>query len=66
MRRSLCSAGHDHAYLRSSPEAFAALEYVGVQEVEASEDGPGYALLMRNCPCGSTLCRVIDARKEAA
>ena len=62
----LCAAGEDHEELRRDAEAFSALTYVGIQHVEASEEGPAYALLMRNCACGSTLCRVIETRKEAA
>jgi hypothetical protein len=60
----LCRAGHDHAALKTGI-GWSSLEYVGTQRVPAGDDGPAYALEMRNCACHSTLCRVV-AGKEAA
>ena len=46
----------DHNALKRDPAAWAALEWVGVQP---AYDGLGTVLHMRNCTCGSTLCKTV-------
>jgi hypothetical protein len=48
-----------HAALKNDATAWALLTYVGVQVFEADETDPEERLEMRNCRCGSTLCKQI-------
>jgi hypothetical protein len=51
--------GIDHELLKRSP-LWAQLPYVGLQRSYAEPDEPPY-LEMRNCCCGSTLCKYVEA-----
>lgn len=46
-----------HAALKLDATRWALLSYVGVQVIEADDDEPEERLELRNCACGSTLCR---------
>ena len=46
-----------HEEIKLSPTRWAALQRIGVQVLEAYEDEPEERLELRNCTCGSTLCR---------
>ncbi len=58
-----CKAGFDHAALKSSPTAFAALKYVGRQVTEADAYGPREVLELRDCACTSTLSMDVTERE---
>lgn len=51
----------DHAALKRSATAWAALRYVGRQYLPADDSGPELALELRDCACGSTLCTEVPA-----
>lgn len=40
---------------RHTPSDWAALQLIGVQRIEADDEGPAETLELRNCVCGSTL-----------
>jgi hypothetical protein len=46
-----------HAAIVADDTAWSALKPIGIQEVPAIDDEPGYELELRNCPCRSTLAR---------
>jgi hypothetical protein len=48
-----------HNALKADDAAWATLPLVGVQHIDADEDGPAESLELRNCACGSTLCKSI-------
>ena len=48
-----------HEALKRDDAKWAALEYVGVQRIEADETGPAEAIELRNCACHSTLARKV-------
>ena len=54
-----CSTAH-HESLKADPEKWAALKYIGIQITEADEDGPETSTELRDCPCGSTLGKVLE------
>lgn len=52
----------DHARAKRDSAVWATLAKVGVQHVPAGEDPiaePAYTIELRNCACGSTLCKEI-------
>lgn len=51
-----------HAAIKRDDSAWSACKYIGVQVVPADDTGPEERLELRNCRCGSTLCRVIKSR----
>lgn len=54
-----CNAGHNHEALKLT--AWTTLEYIGHQIIEADDEGPAEALELRNCVCGSTLAKLVEA-----
>lgn len=53
---SMCKV--DHKAVKLDEAAWLALEYVGIQDPDTE-----WALELRNCSCGSTLCRkVLDCK----
>jgi hypothetical protein len=55
----LSGCPHNHESLKRDDAAWSALELLGVMQVPAGEDGPAYALELRNCSCHSTLGREV-------
>jgi hypothetical protein len=53
---TVCS-NEQHAAMKTDDAIWYSLEPIGMQEIEAFEDEPAEVLEMRNCACGSTLCR---------
>lgn len=47
-----------HEAMKSSPE-WSLLKPIGMQIIEERDDGKVEALEMRNCQCGSTLCKEV-------
>ena len=45
---------------------WAEMPSIGLQVTPADEYGPRVVLELRNCPCGSTLARVVSQGEEAA
>lgn len=58
--RDACTVA-SHEAVKRDDAAWAALDLRGVQHVEADDAGPAEALELRNCACGSTLCRTVRA-----
>lgn len=56
MTQTPCSVAH-HEALKSDETRWQMLHYVGLQLIDADDEGPAEALELRNCECGSTLCR---------
>lgn len=48
-----------HEALKADEAAWSNLRLIGVQKFDADEEGPAYALEMRNCTCKSTLCKEV-------
>ncbi len=51
-----CGCGQAH-----SASDWAALRFVGIQEIPASETEPAERLLLKDCICGSTLAVLLQA-----
>lgn len=49
----------DHNAVKLDETAWSQLAYVGIQRVPADDTGPAEALELRNCTCGSTLCKSV-------
>jgi hypothetical protein len=49
----------DHAAAKQDEAVWQSLAYVGIQHVPADESGPAESLELRNCRCGSTLCKLV-------
>ncbi len=48
-----------HERAKHDTAAWLAMVYIGTQRIPADETGPAEALELRNCACGSTLCRKV-------
>lgn len=60
---SVCDAKIDHEAIKLDEARWSALVYVGIQPTY-DEPGKPTHLELRNCTCGSTLCKPVT--KEAA
>ena len=57
VRELAVSCFAQHAAMKLDRSVWESLEYVGLQIIEADEQGPREVLELRNAPCcGSTLC----------
>lgn len=50
-----------HERAKRDTSTWLAMEYAGRQHIEADETGPAETLELRNCTCGSTLCREVKS-----
>lgn len=55
----------NHRTVKLDDAAWSALAYVGMQHIEADEDGPAETLEIRNCGCGTSLARTIATARAA-
>lgn len=49
-----------HQAIKLDSVRWLALAFVGFQVIEAYEDDPEERLELRNCTCGSTLCKLVS------
>jgi hypothetical protein len=54
-----CRSGFDHEALKRNDAAWALLDYVGLDPLGVEVGLP--TLELRNCSCGSTIARPVDA-----
>lgn len=56
-----CEAKVDHESIKLDESRWSALAYVGIQP-DYDDNGREAPLELRNCACGSTLCRPVTKR----
>jgi hypothetical protein len=57
----MCDAKVDHEAIKLDDASWSALVYVGIQP-DVDDSGRDASLELRNCTCGSTLCRPVQKR----